>query len=160
MGFALGGRNLAFIEDLGINEADVKTPEQLQKAIEDASALSAHNCWVAVGLYAATLVVSVHQFWLNNRGITSRYHRQLWSWSTRKNTTTCLFKTPFIRQLPKYQVINNCHDAKRKGYDPLRTECQLTCSCSANLCFQKIRSLSCKTLPNPPIWNQSNAHKS
>ena len=75
--FALSGRNMAFIEDLDINEAEIKTPEELQKAIEDASALSAHNCWVAVGLYAATLVVSVHQFWLNNRGITARYQRQL-----------------------------------------------------------------------------------
>jgi hypothetical protein len=77
MAFALSGRNLAFIEDLHINESAIATPQDLQKALEDASAESAHNCWVAVGLYAATLVISVHQFWLNNRGITARYQRQL-----------------------------------------------------------------------------------
>lgn len=92
MAFALSGRNLAFIEDLYINETAIETPADLQRALEKASAESAHNCWVAVGLYIATLVISIHQFWLNNRGITARYQRQLWNVSNSDNVFINLFR--------------------------------------------------------------------
>ena len=76
MAFALSGRNLAFIEDLHINESSIETAEDMTKALDEATQQSAHNCWVAAGLYVATLLISIHQFWLNNRGITARYQRE------------------------------------------------------------------------------------
>ena len=77
MALAINGQNMAFIEDLNINETSIKTGEDWNKAINESSQQTAHNCWVAAGLYTATLLLSLHQFWLNNRGMTARYQRQL-----------------------------------------------------------------------------------
>ena len=77
MGLAFHYRNVAFIEDLPLNEtADFKTPEILGEAIDESYAKLALNCGVAASFYVVTLLLSLHQYWLNNRYAVTAYQRQ------------------------------------------------------------------------------------
>ncbi|NP_001040347.1 ribonuclease kappa-like [Bombyx mandarina] len=65
-------RAVALLEDLPFDE---KNPphsiEDFVIEVEKGYTLNAQNCWIAALLYLITLVVSGHQFWLNNRSSVS-----------------------------------------------------------------------------------------
>ena len=73
MGLAFHSRSVAFVEDLRFNETDVENyKENMEKTFD----IQAMNCGVAVAMYALTLIISLHQYWLNTRATTpSRYQR-------------------------------------------------------------------------------------
>jgi hypothetical protein len=99
MALAFQGYNVALVEDLDLpDEKLLDSPKVVEQnnepytltsclhigmtfqtyleALESASQVSAHNCWVAAGLYVVTLAVSLHQFWVNTRAPSSGYQRQ------------------------------------------------------------------------------------
>jgi len=73
MGAFYYAHSVALTEDLpepefegNLTAADA-SPEQHYTAITKAYAQNAYNCWVAVGMYIATLVFSVSQIYMNKR---------------------------------------------------------------------------------------------
>ncbi|CAG9795640.1 unnamed protein product [Diatraea saccharalis] len=63
-------RAVALLEDLpldpNVHELDLFIGE-----VESGYTQNAHNCWIAALLYVITLVISGHQFWMNNRSSVS-----------------------------------------------------------------------------------------
>ncbi|XP_026762995.1 ribonuclease kappa [Galleria mellonella] len=64
-------RAVALLEDLPIDEKSTHTIEDFISAAENGYTQNAYNCWIAALLYVITLVVSGHQFWMNNRSSVS-----------------------------------------------------------------------------------------
>ncbi|KAL0820307.1 hypothetical protein ABMA28_006216 [Loxostege sticticalis] len=63
-------RSVALLEDLPLDG----TPHDIDHFIaevESGYTQNAYNCWIAALLYVVTLVVSGHQFWMNNRSSVS-----------------------------------------------------------------------------------------
>ncbi|CAH1736386.1 ribonuclease kappa-B [Aphis gossypii] len=72
MGFFYYIRSVALIEDLNIPEEHKFTDQQEFYSYADKMySLNAYNCWIAACLYIFTLVVSGHQFYMNNRNTMS-----------------------------------------------------------------------------------------
>ncbi|KAJ0174059.1 hypothetical protein K1T71_010205 [Dendrolimus kikuchii] len=66
-------RAVALLEDLPL-ESESDEPHTLDRFITTVEAgytQNAYNCWIAALLYVITLVVSGHQFWMNNRSSVS-----------------------------------------------------------------------------------------
>ncbi|XP_049877140.1 ribonuclease kappa-like [Pectinophora gossypiella] len=61
---------VALLEDLPLEEGH-HTIEEFIGQVEAGYTQNAYNCWIAALLYVITLVVSGHQFWLNNRSSVS-----------------------------------------------------------------------------------------
>ncbi|XP_063830395.1 ribonuclease kappa [Ostrinia nubilalis] len=61
---------VALLEDLplGENHHDV---DHFLNEVKYSYNQNATNCWIAALLYVATLVISGHQFWMNNRSSVS-----------------------------------------------------------------------------------------
>ena len=84
MALAFHSKSIAVVEDLNFNETivDPKNPEDYKlykNRMEDSFDIQALNCVVAAGIYVVTLLVSYHQYWLNNRATASnRYQRHYW----------------------------------------------------------------------------------
>ncbi|KAI1280525.1 Ribonuclease kappa [Halotydeus destructor] len=67
MGVLLYSHSLAFAEDL---ELEDYSPENAHDFIKEAYIRyesAAHNCWIAVCLYIATLAISMQQYWMNRK---------------------------------------------------------------------------------------------
>ncbi|XP_053614473.1 ribonuclease kappa-B [Plodia interpunctella] len=67
-------RAVALLEDLPIEEATEnsnRTIDEFIAQVESGYTQNAYNCWIAALLYVVTLVVSGHQFWMNNRSSVS-----------------------------------------------------------------------------------------
>ena len=80
MAIALSNYNVTFIEDLAMGKEveweHIEVAEATRR-IEHASQFSSKNCWIAVGVYLGTLILSIHQYWLNGRASGADYQRQL-----------------------------------------------------------------------------------
>lgn len=74
MALAFYSRSVALIEDVSFNET-VKTSSEYFDNLDEAYDKQATNCAVAVALYILTLLISYHQYWLNNRARPNRYQR-------------------------------------------------------------------------------------
>ncbi|KAG6451195.1 ribonuclease kappa [Manduca sexta] len=68
-------RAVALLEDLPLEHSpDEKVDDPIEHFIalaERGYTQNAYNCWIAALLYVITLVVSGHQFWMNNRSSVS-----------------------------------------------------------------------------------------
>ena len=65
-------RAVALLEDLPLeSESGHHTIEDFIATVETGYTQNAYNCWIAALLYVITLVVSGHQFWMNNRSSVS-----------------------------------------------------------------------------------------
>lgn len=65
-------RAVALLEDLPLeSESGHHTIEGFIATVEAGYTQNAYNCWIAALLYVITLVVSGHQFWMNNRSSVS-----------------------------------------------------------------------------------------
>ena len=79
MALAFYQKSVAFVEDLpgsafanctNIKEGNTCSYEQTVEIMEKAYAQQAENCGIAVALYILTLIVSLHQLWMNSdRGL-------------------------------------------------------------------------------------------
>ena len=74
MALAFYSRSVAFVEDLKFNETAPNSQEYLDR-LDDAYDFQAFNCGIAVALYFLTLLISLHQYWLNSRTTPNRYQR-------------------------------------------------------------------------------------
>ncbi|XP_022815609.1 ribonuclease kappa-like [Spodoptera litura] len=63
-------RAVALLEDLPLEEHH-HSMESFITNVETGYTQNAYNCWIAALLYVITLVVSGHQFWMNNRSSVS-----------------------------------------------------------------------------------------
>ena len=63
-------RSVALLEDLPLEE-NPPSIEHFISEVERGYNQNAMNCWIAALLYVVTLVVSGHQFWMNNRSSVS-----------------------------------------------------------------------------------------
>ncbi|XP_026320964.1 ribonuclease kappa-B-like [Hyposmocoma kahamanoa] len=63
-------RALALLEDLPLPE-EHKGFDQFITDVEAGYNQNAYNCWIAALLYVITLLISAHQFYLNNRSSVS-----------------------------------------------------------------------------------------
>ncbi|CAB3231724.1 unnamed protein product [Arctia plantaginis] len=63
-------RSVALLEDLPLGEHHESITDFLQD-VEVGYTTNAYNCWIAALLYVITLVISGHQFWMNNRSSVS-----------------------------------------------------------------------------------------
>ncbi|CAH2089652.1 unnamed protein product [Euphydryas editha] len=61
---------VALLEDLPLGEHH-DSIEDFVAEVRKGYNLNAYNCWIAALLYVITLVVSGHQFWMNNRSSVS-----------------------------------------------------------------------------------------
>ncbi|XP_041985029.1 ribonuclease kappa-like [Aricia agestis] len=61
---------VALLEDLPLGEAH-NSIEDFVAEVELGYSTNAQNCWIAALLYVITLLVSGHQFWMNNRSSVS-----------------------------------------------------------------------------------------
>ena len=92
MGLAFQSHSIALVEDLDIGQPSKFTQKDLdvlQESVEGklnltdgyflkmdrAYAKSAYNCYVAALLYLLTLLISLHQHWLNGRVTPTGYER-------------------------------------------------------------------------------------
>ena len=81
MALAFHSKSIAVVEDLNFNETVVDPKDPKERAIykdrmEEAFDFQAMNCIIAAAIYVVTLLVSYHQYWLNNRATASnRYQR-------------------------------------------------------------------------------------
>jgi ribonuclease kappa len=76
MGILMNVRSVAFIEDLAFEFNQTHNdPDVLKAEMEIAFEKGATNCFVAALLYLVLLLVSAHQFWLNNRATPTGYQR-------------------------------------------------------------------------------------
>jgi hypothetical protein len=66
MGGAIYNKNIAFIEDF-VAEEEFKSVQEMEEMVEESSHKTAVNCWIAAGIYCATLALSLHQVWVNSR---------------------------------------------------------------------------------------------
>ncbi|CAG4947482.1 ribonuclease kappa-like [Colias croceus] len=74
MGVFYHFKAVALLEDLPLEESATGEEETLESFIanvEHGYMQNALNCWIAALLYFVTLVVSGHQFWMNNRSSVS-----------------------------------------------------------------------------------------
>ncbi|VVC29938.1 Hypothetical protein CINCED_3A006404 [Cinara cedri] len=71
MGFFYYIRSVALIEDLNLGEELVTNVKEFYTLADKKYSLNAYNCWIAACLYIFTLVVSGHQFYMNNRNTMS-----------------------------------------------------------------------------------------
>ncbi|CAG5029350.1 unnamed protein product [Parnassius mnemosyne] len=63
---------VALLEDLPLEEeGGHHTIEGFIHKVEVGYSQNAYNCWIAALLYVITLVISGHQFWMNNRSSVS-----------------------------------------------------------------------------------------
>ena len=72
MALSFYSRSIALVEDLNFNETDT---ENYKVNMDTAYDTQAFNCAIAAAIYVLTLVVSWHQYWLNNRATPNRYQR-------------------------------------------------------------------------------------
>ncbi|RVE47720.1 hypothetical protein evm_007609 [Chilo suppressalis] len=63
-------RAVALLEDLPL-DPDVHEIGEFIAEVETGYTQNAYNCWIAALLYVITLVISGHQFWMNNRSSVS-----------------------------------------------------------------------------------------
>ncbi len=66
MGVFFYTNSVALVEDIPLNET-YATEHELRKDLETGYQQNALNCWIASLLYLVTLLISVQQFWMNNR---------------------------------------------------------------------------------------------
>lgn len=69
MGMLLYARSLTFAEDLELHDA-VEEYSNMEEFVAEAYkryASAAHNCWIAVCFYIATLAFSLHQYYTNRK---------------------------------------------------------------------------------------------
>ena len=67
LGILMYAHSLAFAEDL---ELENYQPEDAKDFIKEAYKryeTAAHNCWIAVCLYIATLAISLQQYYMNRK---------------------------------------------------------------------------------------------
>lgn len=62
--------SVALLEDLPLGE-NHHTIDEFVADVQSGYYKNAYNCWIAALLYVITLVVSGHQFWMNNRSSVS-----------------------------------------------------------------------------------------
>ncbi|XP_013137082.1 PREDICTED: ribonuclease kappa-like [Papilio xuthus] len=63
---------VALLEDLPLEEeSGHHTVDAFIHAVEVGYQRNSYNCWIAALLYVITLVISGHQFWMNNRSSVS-----------------------------------------------------------------------------------------
>ncbi|CAG9563912.1 unnamed protein product [Danaus chrysippus] len=63
-------RAVALLEDIPLGEKHGSIDEFVAE-VEHGYNQNALNCWIAALLYVITLVISGHQFWMNNRSSVS-----------------------------------------------------------------------------------------
>ncbi|CAH0713253.1 unnamed protein product, partial [Brenthis ino] len=61
---------VALLEDLPLGE-NHHSIDAFIAEVKSGYSQNAYNCWIAALLYVITLVVSGHQFWMNNRSSVS-----------------------------------------------------------------------------------------
>ncbi|VVC94393.1 unnamed protein product [Leptidea sinapis] len=66
MGMFYQNGAVALLEGLPMEEGGHHSITDFIAQVEDGYTQKAHNCWIAALLYVITLVVSGHQFWMNN----------------------------------------------------------------------------------------------
>ncbi|KAM3963223.1 ribonuclease kappa [Aphomia sociella] len=71
MGVFYNIRAVALLEDLPIDEDNVHSIKDFINEAERGYIQNSYNCWIAALLYVITLVISGHQFWMNNRSSVS-----------------------------------------------------------------------------------------
>lgn len=74
-GLAFQSRSIALVEDLALDETLKDSHEDYFLEMEKAFDRGANNCYIAALLYLVTLLVSLHQHWLNRRGTVVGYER-------------------------------------------------------------------------------------
>ncbi|XP_063367077.1 ribonuclease kappa-like [Cydia amplana] len=62
---------VALLEDLPVEEGAHSSIDHFMAEVENGYNQNAFNCWIAALLYVITLVISGHQFWMNNRSSVS-----------------------------------------------------------------------------------------
>ncbi|XP_045777350.1 ribonuclease kappa-like [Maniola jurtina] len=70
MGVFYAIKAVALLEDLPLG-GEHETLSDFISEVETGYTQNSHNCWIAALLYVITLVISAHQFWLNNRSSVS-----------------------------------------------------------------------------------------
>ena len=65
MGLACLNKSVAFIGDLTFEENNKTSAESVKDVIKNQFTIVSKNCGVAVALYILTLIVAVHQMWVN-----------------------------------------------------------------------------------------------
>ncbi len=76
MWLAFNSRSVAFVEDIAFNATLAgNSPKSYAAEMEEGYEKAANNCKVAALLYLVTLIVSLHQRWLNSRPAPNGYAR-------------------------------------------------------------------------------------
>jgi len=67
MGVLLYAHSIAFAEDLELNDFRPENTGEFVKEAYQRYESAAHNCWIAVCLYIATLAISLQQYYMNRK---------------------------------------------------------------------------------------------
>jgi ribonuclease kappa len=68
MALAFYSRSVALVDDLSFNETEAHmSPQNYENAMDEAYDKNVTNCVVAAAMYVLTLLISIHQYWLNTR---------------------------------------------------------------------------------------------
>jgi len=72
MGIFFYIRSVALVEDLPLKEVYTKMKD-FSADVDNAFTQNAYNCWIAACLYVGTLLISAHQFWINNKSTSAAF---------------------------------------------------------------------------------------
>ena len=67
MGILMYAHTVAFAEDLELSDYQAESADDFVKEAYQRYESAAHNCWIAVCLYIATLALSLQQYWENRK---------------------------------------------------------------------------------------------
>lgn len=67
MGILMYAHSVAFAEDLEMHTYVPESPDDFVREAFSRYESAAHNCWIAVCLYIATLAISLQQYWENRK---------------------------------------------------------------------------------------------
>lgn len=67
MGILMYAHAISFVEDLELETYYPENPRDFIKEAYQRYETAAHNCWIAVCLYIATLAISLQQYWMNRK---------------------------------------------------------------------------------------------
>ena len=67
MGILMYAHALAFADDLELEDYEPTNPGDFIKEAYLRYESAAHNCWIAVCLYIATMAISLQQYWENRK---------------------------------------------------------------------------------------------
>lgn len=67
LGILMYAHAVAFAEDLELGNYQPENPDDFVKEAYQRYESAAHNCWIAVCLYIATLALSLQQYWENRK---------------------------------------------------------------------------------------------